>query len=309
MDTAAHGLPRSPRRLGIAARWRLLGLLRRVAPGALDRERALSISDELVIWARLGDVQGALLFVYGTTEFLGTQLVRSLLEPADTVVDVGANLGEYTLIAARRVGPAGRVFAFEPHPGNNRLLTRSIETNGLANVDVFPFALSDARGQAFLDVSSGSHSGLARLTDSDGSGGNVAVACETLDTVRDRERIPRVALLKIDVEGFEPAVLRGAERTLTEDRPAVFFEANDLVASADGFASPAIDLLRAHGYGIYGATWLGGNRWRLARVAAGDDPGRFRDRWMHEGYPPNLLAVHPEDARSSRRVEALSASG
>lgn len=133
---------------------------------------------------------------------------RTLLRPGTTVVDVGAYLGAFSLVAARVVGPSGRVFALEPDPRTAPYLRRNVTRNGLEMVvDVFEMAAYDAPGRARFYLNDGDASASstvrgrprARVTE---------VPCVTLDGLS--ERVGRVGALKIDVEGAEPAVLRGA---------------------------------------------------------------------------------------------------
>src|SRR5262249_18542532 len=129
---------------------------------------------------------------------------RRVLRPGDTVVDVGANVGTLTLTAAALVGPEGRVWAIEPHPRPLRYLCANVALNGFANVRT-------------VHAAAGESDGLLRLTDSrlddqnrvSADGPGVSVPVRRLDDV-----VPEgpVRLLKIDVEGFELFVLRGARR-------------------------------------------------------------------------------------------------
>jgi FkbM family methyltransferase len=271
----------------------------------LERDRKLKLPDGLVVWARLSDTQGALLYVYGTTEFYGTSLIRALLESGDTVVDVGANLGEYALLSAKRVGPTGRVLAFEPHPVNYQLLSRSVLANRSDNVKLFRLALADALGIAYLENLETANSGLARVVTQIGGEPVVEVQCEALDAIVEREPISQVDLVKVDVEGLEPAVLRGAERLLTRDKPLVFFEVNALRQSDCGFTAPSIEILLDMGYDLYGVEPLRDGGWRLARLGEGESPLRFRDRWQHDGYQPNLLAAHTHNIRKHEIIQRL----
>lgn len=280
-------------------------MMRRLAPTMLERERRLKLRDGVVVWAPLSDMQAALLYVYGTTEFYGTSLFRALLQSGDTVVDVGANLGEYSLLSAKRVGPTGRVLAFEPHPVNYQRLSRSVITNRSNNVMLFPLALSDATGFAYLDKLETANSGLARVVTEVKDEPVVEVQCETLDAIVERERISQVDVLKVDVEGSEPAVLSGAKRLLTRDKPLVFFEVNDLHASDRGFTAPSIEILLNLGYDLYGVEPLRDGGWRLARLRDGESPLRFRDRWQHDGYQPNLLAAHTRNIRKLDVIQPL----
>jgi FkbM family methyltransferase len=149
-------------------------------------------------------------YALGTTEpevqaFLATHLKRG-----DVCCDIGANVGFFTLIAARLVGETGRVYAFEPLPSNAGALRRNVELNGLQNVEVVEAAVSDRSGTAQLIL--GKSSLDAKLSD-DGTrvAGSISVRLVSLDEV---EMVREPALIKIDAEGEEFAVLDGMHQKL-----------------------------------------------------------------------------------------------
>jgi FkbM family methyltransferase len=148
--------------------------------------------------------------------------VAAFVKPGMTVLDVGANVGIYTLSMARSVGPTGHVFAFEPSGATRALLEAGIKANGLGNVTVSPAALSDHTGTAVLGhgVSSELHS----LTI---TGPGETVALTTLDTEDATGRWPRVDFVKLDAEGVEERILRGAHAFFKRHAPVVMFEIKD----------------------------------------------------------------------------------
>jgi FkbM family methyltransferase len=154
-------------------------------------------------------------------------LVRTLLAPGDTFLDVGASIGRWTLPAAKMVGPAGRVLAFEPVQRMAGALRKSAWANRFAQVRVFEVALSNCAGEADFSVEK-ENSGGSRLgrmpDDSRRTFSSHRVKVSTLDDIVRAEGLKTVALVKIDVEGFEAEVLQGATRTLMELRPALYFE-------------------------------------------------------------------------------------
>lgn len=144
------------------------------------------------------------------------------LGPGQIVVDVGAHIGAFSLMAGRRVGPSGRVLAFEPSPRTFELLKRNLEANGLSWAAPHAYALADAEGAAELFIADDSENNPAADTLSAQSGRKaVRVRLRRLDDVLAEERVDRIDLLKIDVEGAELRVLDGAPRALTLARRIV----------------------------------------------------------------------------------------
>jgi FkbM family methyltransferase len=130
----------------------------------------------------------------------------------EVALDVGANIGWYSVLLDRVSAPGARVLAFEPDPGSYRLLRLNLEANHTEHVTAMNVALGDKPGVALLHRYRDSNNGRHTLLEGNTSGGTVEVPVETLRDVWERERlgVRPVALLKIDVEGFECLVLRGA---------------------------------------------------------------------------------------------------
>lgn len=133
-----------------------------------------------------------------------------------TVWDIGANVGVYTLSSARKVGPRGRVFAFEPMPRNVELLRRHIGLNRLTNVEVCEFAVSDVAGK--LRMAEGDSPSEFHVDPS----GRWETRAITLDCWRAEVNSTPPDVIKIDVEGSESAVLRGSVGLLMEHRPSIY---------------------------------------------------------------------------------------
>lgn len=142
-----------------------------------------------------------------------------LSSPGDIVVDAGASVGFFSLRHAPRVGPGGRVLAFEANPSVFPLLQRNIRKNGLSQVQAFPFALSDRSGTLrFASADRTTSSGHVAQSGEP----SIAVAAMTLDELVLKESLPRIDLLKMDVEGHEPEVIRGGlERAIPMTRRIV----------------------------------------------------------------------------------------
>lgn len=154
----------------------------------------------------------AFLLFDGLWEETETRLFSSVVREGMTVVDVGANVGYYTLLAARLVGPAGRVYAFEPSPENFALLARNVEANGYKNVVLVPKAVSDMSGTARLRIdraSSGGHS----LSGFRGGSDFVEVETASLDEYF-ADGKESLDVIKVDAEGAEVAIFDGMSEVL-----------------------------------------------------------------------------------------------
>lgn len=163
--------------------------------------------------------------VLGVHETPGIKLLKRLLSPGMVFFDIGANVGYYTLIAARLVRGEGRVHAFEPEPGNFRLLVRNIQANSFTNVTAVPKAVSDriATVELFLDGLNRGGPSLSRRNIPEISG-SVFVDTLTLDSYLEETETTHVDLIKMDTQGMEGHIVSGAVRTLTEGRPRIIME-------------------------------------------------------------------------------------
>ena len=155
------------------------------------------------------------------------RVLMKALKPGMAFCDIGANFGYYTLLGAKAVGSGGKVFAFECNPRLFDLLNRSVLVNGLHEiVTLSPSAVSAGVEQATLtydDKFSGGGTILEVGPDCSGTQNKITVQCAPLDRLIPLETFPNV--LKIDVEGSEPLVFRGAERILSDSRlQTIIFE-------------------------------------------------------------------------------------
>ena len=201
----------------------------------------------LSIQARRGDVVGERLLRRGVFDLPLTEAVFRLVDPGDLVVDVGANIGYVTGLAALRAGREGKVIGFEPHPSLYAELTETVrqwsDQAALAPVELRQEAASDSNGTASLAVDSfDTNRGSASLRDD--SGGGHEVPTVKLDTVLGSGRID---LLKVDVEGHELSVFQGASGLLSSGRirDVIFEEA------LEEYPTPVTELLEGHGYQLF----------------------------------------------------------
>jgi FkbM family methyltransferase len=189
-------------------------------------------------------------------------LLRRVVRPGDVCVDVGAAGGAHLLVMAKQAGPRGTVLGFEPRPRSLRMLRTLVRASGLTDrVRLHQQALADRVGTMALRIpvvptrahfhgsteDRATAAAFARLPHRE-----IEVPTAPLDEVLAAEGLSRLDVLKLDVEGAELLVLSGATRVLTELRPIVVLEADDLhQARFDATADDVLATVREHGYRIY----------------------------------------------------------
>jgi FkbM family methyltransferase len=201
-----------------------------------------------------------------------------------TVVDVGANIGYFTLLASTLVGPAGRVVAIEPNSENCRLLLMSVELNQAANVELLPVALDNRRGWSHFTTHIGANGGLI-----DGSAKNLAsgygviVPTFRLDELLDGP----VHLIKLDLEGGEGRAVEGATRLISEFRPVVTTELSfEMLSRVSGQTAEAyLSRFLSLGYSIFLV------HRRSRRLEPIEDLSRFLKGWGSWTRIEDLLLV------------------
>jgi FkbM family methyltransferase len=156
-----------------------------------------------------------LVVIHGEYEPTETQLVRQILKEGDVFLDVGANIGWYTVYAAKAVGATGKVIAFEPEPSNLDMLRRNVRANGLKNVVVEGRALSNAAGSFKLFLERGNLGKHSLVLE---HGGKHYVNVETIPLDDYWKGQGDIKLVKIDTEGAEGLILDGMRETLKNQK-------------------------------------------------------------------------------------------
>ncbi|MDR3648998.1 MAG: FkbM family methyltransferase [Acidimicrobiales bacterium] len=200
---------------------------------------------------RSDDLVGRAVILFGDLDPKVTWVVDRLLRPGDNVLDIGANWGLVTIRAARRVQATGHVHAIEPQESLVAYGRASVEQNRYSNITFHPIALSDAAGMMTLTVPS-DNSGAAYLGQGlDGRPGrSQTVTVEETSTFLESLTVQRWRLWKIDVEGHEAAVLRGALRYLRgHQRPDVILFEEHRKPTVD---AESVRLLQSLGYDMFG---------------------------------------------------------
>jgi FkbM family methyltransferase len=207
-------------------------------------------------------------YLRGDAELPVQAALADHLGPGDVFYDVGANVGFFTVLAARLVGEHGLVVAFEPVPPTAALARRNSELNGFTNVQVLERAASDSNGSGQLVLAR--HIGGAALETAAppiDATSTIAVALTTIDAVLvDPGPLPPT-MVKIDVEGAELAVLQGMTETIKHHRPIVICEIDDGDANAyESKRRSCVEYLESCGYHVAdlpdaypGSSWFVGH--------------------------------------------------
>ena len=166
---------------------------------------------------------GLVALMSGGFEVPETEWLLGRVRPGTTAIDVGANVGMFTVPLG---GAAEHVLAFEPAPSNVERLEDNLRRNGLGNVSVRAAAVGERAGRLVLHLGDDSmfHS-TVEVAERRGTGDELEVEATTLDDAWRAAGTPVVSVLKVDVEGGEPRVLRGASKLLASQRPALLLEA------------------------------------------------------------------------------------
>jgi len=167
-------------------------------------------------------------------EFLTRRMLRHLLRPGTVFVDVGANIGYYTVLAGHWIGEQGIVWAFEPNPTIATRLRQNVELNGLKNVTVREVALGSSSGTAMLHCPKSETHGYASLAPMAGMEcRTVEIQLAVLDLIAGSS-LARLDVIKMDIEGFEDGAVAGARETILRYKPHVLLEVNAAAAHAAG---------------------------------------------------------------------------
>lgn len=188
--------------------------------------------------------------------------IRTLIHPGDTVFDVGAHIGRFSIFADKLVGETGCIYAFEPVPSTYWALRECLALNRAQHVIAEQAAICDRVGIAEMNCFApefSSWNSLGKPTMKTPTGQSVApaervpVPALTLDCICERNGIDRIDFLKVDVEGFEAAVFRGAERLLRERRISrICFEISQApLVGAGSTPREVFNALESHGYRVY----------------------------------------------------------
>jgi FkbM family methyltransferase len=206
----------------------------------------------------LPDLISRTIYLTGRWEPVITEYVRSALKEGDTFVDVGANIGYYSLVASRIVCSSGKVFAVEASPSNYERMRQNLSLNGATNIRPINAAASDSRGELTLFLGPPDNRGhsttVMSLADREGLQPEATVPADTLEELVGKQDLRNARLIKIDVEGAERAVLAPLFTSLEKFSPETEWLlelAPVYSASGQGDVDEIFDAFTSPGYYAY----------------------------------------------------------
>lgn len=190
-----------------------------------------------------------ILFWHGYYEKKFVLLLEELLKEDDVFVDIGANIGYYSLIASKKA-VKGLVFAFEPFSGNRSELEDNISLNRINNIQVSALAISNEKTSKTLFVSANDNTGMTGFQKPSNFNGAIeTIHTITLDEWAKENHIDRINMIKIDIEGAEYEALEGISNVLTEMKPVVMIEIQaSLLAKYKKQPGDIYRFMKNHGY-------------------------------------------------------------
>ncbi len=246
------------------------------ASQSLETPTRARLRDGSIALVDPSDALGRTVYYAGDWDPKITWVCRRLLRPGDTFLDIGAHCGVVALAAAHAVGKEGQVHAFEPNPALASLLGDAAALNGYGQLRTHTVALSDEDGDAELHLALGQSffGSLSRRRDAPGH--SIPIALRHASRYLEKLELPKIRLIKIDVEGHEETVLAALHRVFSQTPP------DAVVIETDDFKLPywkrgSVQALRAAGYHMLGIP-KSLFRVRPERVAPDEAPRReFHD--------------------------------
>jgi FkbM family methyltransferase len=192
------------------------------------------------------------LFYYGIYEPEETRWIKQYIQPGMVVFDVGANIGYYSVIMSKLIGPNGMIHSFEAATAAFNRLKEHINVNHCKNTIIYHSAISDRNGQCIIYCADNANTGESSLKSFDGFKKKETVSCFTLDSYIEKKNINKVDFIKVDVEGAEMLVIDGAMSLLKRHRPTIMLEINPSYLFRMGANTDNLILTMKHaGYNMY----------------------------------------------------------
>lgn len=180
------------------------------------------------------------------------EIIKKYLSEKGNFLDIGANIGYFSLIASRRIGKEGTVYAFEPTPNTISRLKKNISLNNLCNIEVIEKAVSNKAGIVIFKTPSASirNSGRSSMRDIEEHYITLNVETVTIDSMLNSFK--KISLIKMDIEGAEGLALEGMEGLINRDRPVIIMELSDKYLKQMGYSGELVlAFLRDKKYKVY----------------------------------------------------------
>jgi FkbM family methyltransferase len=184
----------------------------------------------------------------GLYDYNEMKFLLRYLRDGDSFIDIGANIGIYTLLAASKL-TSGSIYSFEVLPKNYTRLQENLKLNKLNQVKTYAIAVSDKKGTTTLNIAEGDSMPFITTT---ATNGTITVPTDTLDNLLDNQCLPSLTLAKMDIEGAELLALKGGTLLLKQQCPHVWIlEINNTVENLGHSQQDVVDFLENYGYGLY----------------------------------------------------------
>ncbi len=235
--------------------WRMMPHIR--SRFSLNKEYLTTYDENIKMYCRLNDHIESQIFWQGMQEGdVGVyRVIKDLLKQGDVFFDIGACVGTFSLIAANIVKASGRVYAFEPVLKHFERLKRNIALNGFENILLFKLALSDKNGGGKIFIPKTLNTGMASLSANNMQWADYEVEeveLKKLDNFVKEQDVKRIDIIKIDVEGHELAVIKGAINSINKFKPRIIMEVNrGFLQKAKVRAEEFVRFFKEYDYRLY----------------------------------------------------------
>jgi FkbM family methyltransferase len=193
------------------------------------------------------------IYFLGYFDPTGIKFMKNHLYEGEIFIDIGANIGAYSLVASRLVGKKGKVISFEPASKSFLRLVKNISINGITNIIPERKAVLDKNTKPLLYISSGHNLGMSSIFHHDSENGlTERVDAVGLDDYIEKVGISRISLIKIDIEGSEFLALKGMQKILDSMRPKILIELKEeTLISSGSKVEDILDFFAKAGYGKF----------------------------------------------------------
>ncbi len=204
---------------------------------------------------------GRELALYGVHETNSTAEVKRLIKPGMKILEAGANIGYYALLETKLAGPSGHLYAIEPSPQNFEMLKKNLELNGIRNADLYQAAFGEKRSKVKFYVYD--RSNLSSFIKRDEMGMEYTEVEVDMMTLDDFIKFKKVDFIRMDVEGYELEILKGAKNILSSsEKPELFFIEvhSELLHKKGSSAREIVEMLGGYGYEVEKSFWRGSSQ-------------------------------------------------